>query len=275
MEYRDELRLWGVEGLKLLPAVLLAISLYSVLELNCTILATFRTWKSLYFWSLIVATNGIAPYAIGTLLMYILQTHTLALNVLLIAIGLVSMITGQSVVLYSRLHLLFCSEFCLRLILAMIILNAFILHVPTIVLLCGARINYNPNLIFAYGIYEKVQGAGFALQELIISGLYIKNALSFFSLRDCLNDNATRKVRNHLILVNTLIIILDITYVFLLAFLPYELETAFRPFVYSVKLKMELSILRNLGRLSREGRGARQSSHNGADSGVYLNSYDD
>ncbi|OWT42317.1 hypothetical protein VFPPC_18567 [Pochonia chlamydosporia 170] len=74
------------------------ISLCAVIELNCTILTAFRTRKGFYFWSFVVATNDIAPYSIGNLLLHIVQSEPQALCIALIAIGSVSMVTGQSVV---------------------------------------------------------------------------------------------------------------------------------------------------------------------------------
>ncbi|RTE67868.1 hypothetical protein BHE90_017758, partial [Fusarium euwallaceae] len=49
-------------------AICMSISLYNVIELNALILMTFERRKSLYFWSFLAATNGIAPHAIGFLL---------------------------------------------------------------------------------------------------------------------------------------------------------------------------------------------------------------
>ncbi|OAQ57480.1 hypothetical protein VFPPC_14989 [Pochonia chlamydosporia 170] len=275
MGYLTDMRLRGVDGLGLLPTILLSISLYAVIELNCIILATFKTQKSLYFWSFVVATNGIAPYSIGTLLMNVLRSDNPALYVTLIAIGWVAMVTGQSLVLYSRLHLVVRSQLCLRIVLTMIIIDIFILHVPNIVLLYGSNIISSPGLIFAHGIYEKIQVTGFALQELIISGLYIKNSLAIFSVQDCLNDKATRKMRNHLIWVNVIIILLDIAIIFLEAVYLYDIETALRPFVYSVKLKMEFGILNRLVELARGGHLKRSNFelvHSGANAEIRLNS---
>jgi len=48
------------------------------------------------------------------------------------------MVSGFSVVLYSRLHLVIRNPRVLQLVLAMIITDAFLFHVPTIVFVCPA-----------------------------------------------------------------------------------------------------------------------------------------
>lgn len=49
------------------------------------------------------------------------------------------MVTGQAFVLYSRLHLVVRNQRTLRIVLWMIIFNAFALHVPTIVFTYGSN----------------------------------------------------------------------------------------------------------------------------------------
>uniref|UniRef100_A0A8H7K1H1 Uncharacterized protein n=1 Tax=Bionectria ochroleuca TaxID=29856 RepID=A0A8H7K1H1_BIOOC len=50
----------------ILIAMCMGISLYNVLELNILIATTFRKRHSLYFWSFLAATNGIAPTPSGS-----------------------------------------------------------------------------------------------------------------------------------------------------------------------------------------------------------------
>ncbi len=80
----------------------LAIALYNVVELNFIILATFKQRRGLYFWSFVVATWAIAPCAVGFLIKYLQLSNLSTLYVTLIVLGWSAMVTGQSVVLYSR-----------------------------------------------------------------------------------------------------------------------------------------------------------------------------
>jgi hypothetical protein len=172
------------------------------------------------------------------------------------------MVTGQSLVLYSRLHLIFRNPFWLRIVLAMILTNAFILHVPIIILMYGSNSSANNSWAPVYGIYERVQVTIFCLQELIISGIYIKTCYSFFNTENSLYGDAVRKMRHHLLLVNVVVILLDIPILILEYTGLYDLQTAYKSFVYSVKLKMEFRILNQLMDMTRAQNDMERLFHN-------------
>lgn len=227
-------------------AVCMSISLYNVIELNALILTTFERRKSLYFWSFLAATNGIAPHTIGFLLKNVLYSDNFILYITLISVGWVMMVTGQSLVLYSRLHLIFWNRFWLRLVLAMIVTNAIILHIPIIILMYGSNSSPSNPWVHPYMVYEKIQVTMFFLQELIISAIYIKTCSSFLATQSALHGNGTRKMQRHLLLVNVIIILLDIPILILEYADFYDFQTAYKAIVYSIKLKLEFNILNRL-----------------------------
>ena len=47
-----------------------ALSIYNGLELLLLVFTTFRRFKGLYFWSLLIASFGLLPYTLGLLIMY-------------------------------------------------------------------------------------------------------------------------------------------------------------------------------------------------------------
>ena len=47
-----------------------ALSIYNGLELLLLVFTTFRRFKGLYFWSLLIASFGLLPYTTGLLIMY-------------------------------------------------------------------------------------------------------------------------------------------------------------------------------------------------------------
>ncbi|KAL6405984.1 hypothetical protein AUP68_10540 [Ilyonectria robusta] len=230
--------------------IFMSISMYNVIELNVLILATFKKRKSLYFWSFLAATNGIAPHSIGFLLKNILLSDNFILYITLIAVGWVLMVTGQSLVLYSRLHLILWNQFYRRLVLAMIVTNAIILHVPIIILMYGSNSSHSNPWVHPYMVYEKIQVTIFFLQELIISTIYIKTCFSFFDIQVTLHGNGVRRMRKHLLLVNVIIILLDIPILILEYTDFYDFQTAYKALVYSVKLKLEFNILNRLLEMS-------------------------
>ncbi|KAJ2905462.1 hypothetical protein MKZ38_005338 [Zalerion maritima] len=245
----------------------LAIALYNVIELNFIIFATFKSKAGLYFWSFLTSTNGIALYSVGFMLKGLKLSDNAMLFVTLIVIGWCTMVTGQSVVLYSRLHLVVRNRLYMRLILGMIIANAFVCHTPIVVMVYGANSSNPDPWLVPYSIYEKVQVTIFFIQELIISSMYIYHTISFFKFQEALRADTAKSMRNHLLWVNFLIIILDITILGLEYAGLYELQTAYKALVYSVKLKMEFSILNQLLDLTK----AKKNSSGGGGN-HYINS---
>ncbi|KAF5227998.1 hypothetical protein FAUST_11387 [Fusarium austroamericanum] len=240
----------------LLPiAVCMGISLYNVLELNLAIFTTFKTRKSLYFWSFMAATNGIAPHTIGFLLKNLCSSDNFILYISLISVGWVLMVTGQSLVLYSRLHLICWNQFCLRLVLAMIITNVVVMHIPIIILMYGANSSDSNPWVHPYQIYEKIQVTVFFFQELIISALYIKACSSFFGNEGLLHGKGVQRMRRHLLIVNIVIILLDIP-ILVLEFADfYDFQTAYKTIVYSIKLKLEFHLLNRLVEVAKGNDG--------------------
>ena len=110
-----------------------ALSLYNALELVLLIFTTFTSYRGLYFWSLLVATTGLIPYAVGLILSFFCRS-----NAAVTAVGLAinnygwwATITGQSVVLYSRLGVVLGkgNERILKYVKWMIIIDAILLHI--------------------------------------------------------------------------------------------------------------------------------------------------
>lgn len=115
-----------------------ALALYNALELTLLIFTTFHHYRGLYFWSLVLASGGIIPYVLGFIIEYFRLSH-LALGIAIDTTGWILMVTGQSVVLYSRLWLVFGASHqrLLQGVKWMIIVNAIVFHGTTL----GAYVN--------------------------------------------------------------------------------------------------------------------------------------
>jgi hypothetical protein len=239
--------------------VFLSIALYNFLELHVFILSTFKSRRGLYFWSFTVSTWGVALNSIG----YLLKNHAPTkphLYSTFIIIGWCPMVTGQSVVLYSRLYLLMRNKKRLRAVLIMIITNAVWLHLPVIVLVYGSNSETPKPFERPYVIYEKLQLCVFFAQECIISGLYVWETTRLLKLKETIGNSNTSRVLIHLIYVNVIIILLDIAIMSLEFAGMYDVQTAWKPLAYSVKLKLEFSILDRLVDLIQNKRGGKLNS---------------
>jgi len=223
------------------------IALYNVIELNVIIFATFKRRQGLYFWSFIVATWSIAPHVVGFILVFF---HIISLwwpSFILISIGWISMVTGQSLVLYSRLHLVARCASRIRWVLYMIVFNATVIGIPDITLAALAnRPHAHVSFVNAFTIFDKVQVGMFFVQESIISGFYIYETVRLLGPVRGRHSHPLRKLLSHLILVNALVLILDATLLGTEYSGNWEIQTMYKPAIYTIKLKIEFSVLNRL-----------------------------
>ncbi|KAJ9605396.1 hypothetical protein H2200_010053 [Cladophialophora chaetospira] len=244
----------GYEGdsfaLKALIAFFAGLTIYNSVELIVLIFATFHTYSGVYFWSLLVANLGLIPYALGFLfkLFEVLVGDAKWVSLVLLTIGWYAMVTGQSVVLWSRLHLLVVGETGGRILNYsrwMIIVDAVILHIPTSVVTFGSNGSLaTDRFVGAYNIIEKFQMAGFFVQEVILSLIYIIEAVRI--LQTSFQAHTSRRLIHQLILVQVVILVMDIALLSLECASLFLLETILKGFIYSVKLKLEFVILGRL-----------------------------
>ncbi|KAJ6140887.1 hypothetical protein N7497_011780 [Penicillium chrysogenum] len=225
-------------------AGLFALACWNVLQILVSIINTFKRRRGLYFWSMVIATLGILVHALSTFLRYFALAPNFPMCVL-ICISWYSMVTGQSVVLYSRLHLVTDYDSYSRWVLGMIIFNFCVLHIPTTILFLGINLDVK-SFIRPFNIYERVQLAGFAAQETIISGLYIWETMT--SLRPVLAMKGRRgqKVVINLLVVNTLAVLLDAALLATEYTNHFDVQTTLKPVVYSIKLMLEFTVLNSL-----------------------------
>jgi hypothetical protein len=231
-------------ALRIVIGSCIAVAWYNALELNILVLATFKRYGGLYFWSLLIASWGVVFYGIGFLFKFFQVISNDYVNVVFITIGWWCMITGQSVVLYSRLHLIVLNEKLLKLILKMIIVDAIIFHVPTTVLTFGSNSHtHTTQFVHGYNVMEKIQMTGFCIQEFVISGIYLWECIKFLKTD---KQEKSRKTLYELFCINMIIIIMDLSLLGLEYANLYILEIVVKGVVYSVKLKLEFAILGKL-----------------------------
>ncbi|KAK0705657.1 hypothetical protein B0H67DRAFT_464549, partial [Lasiosphaeris hirsuta] len=233
-----------------------SIALYNVAELSFIILATFKRRSGLYFWSFVAATWGIVPHAVGFMLKAYVPGAGRFVLVSMFIFGWWGMVTGQSLVLYSRLHLVLHNRLHLRLVLAMIVTNVVVCHVPVSVLAFGVNSAHPEPFLRPYSVYEKLQVTIFFVQEVTLSGLYIREAVRLMRTRAAvgMNDKGGRRARAliiHLLVVNIIIVLLDVNIMVLEYANLHDIQTSYKTLVYSVKLKIEFSILNRLVELTR------------------------
>ncbi|KAH7072619.1 hypothetical protein BKA63DRAFT_47269 [Paraphoma chrysanthemicola] len=273
-------------SLKIIIAFLLGLALYNAIELIVLVFVTFQRYHGLYFWSLVIAAFGIIPYSLGFLIKFFQlldpNQNEGYVAVVFLTIGWYTMVTGQSVVLWSRLHLLTSSRRVLRWTLWMIIVNGVLLHSVTTVLTFGSNSNsLSPTtlqrFVNGYSIMEKIQMVGFFVQEVILSAIYIREAVRLLKLSETAQDDVqsfddgsghghlrntnVRKTMYQLLAINVIIIVMDLALLGVEFANLYLIETTLKGVVYSVKLKLEFAVLGKLVQFVRNRTSSSNSSN--------------
>ncbi|KAH7069370.1 integral membrane protein [Paraphoma chrysanthemicola] len=229
----------------------LSIALYNVIETTLLVFAVFKQRKGLYFWSFIIANWGIVPHGVGFILKFFRITTMDLLSSAIIGVGWACMVIGQSVVLYSRLHLVVRDQTRIRWVLYMIIFNGIIIGIPLFVLAMGANSKHTANFLPGFLIYDKVQLVVISVQETIISLIYIYETIRLLGQGNGKRQAPVDKLLRHLILVNIVVLIFDITLLAVQFSGHYQIQTTYKTAVYSIKLKLEFSVLNRLVSLVR------------------------
>lgn len=231
-------------------AAFCSAALWMVIELFVQVFFTFKRHKGLYFWSIVITTWGIALQITGYLLKEFSHSAPKVLVTIICKVGWVSNVTGFSVVLYSRLHLVVRNPKVLNLVLAMIITDAILFHTPVVVFEFGLISSLHDTYVYPMEIMERIQQTGFTIQETVISSLYIAHTARFFKGDYTVQ---TRKVIALLIAVQSLVIGLDAGLTTFDYMNMFTLKCTIHPFVYSVKLKLEFVVLNQLLNLVKHG----------------------
>lgn len=231
-----------------------ALANYNSIEIFIFIFHTFKRKRGKYFWSMMAATAGIPIHAIGVLLRFFGLAPNLPMCIV-IDLGWFLMVTGQALVLWSRLHLVVGDPRKIRWVLVMIIACFIVVQIPTAVLFIttNSGIPTQPLSERVFEVYEKIQITVFTLQEAIISGLYVYEASNGLKLMDVIKGPRVRAVNRELMALFVLVVTLDITLMIAEFTNNFQIQTTYKPVVYSVKLKVEALVLNNLLSLVQSG----------------------
>ncbi|KAJ5171199.1 uncharacterized protein N7500_003982 [Penicillium coprophilum] len=236
-------------------AAFAGLACYNAIELVVLCLSSFRHRKSTYFWSLLISSVSIIPYTLGFTLLFFPTGVTPWLCMSLAIPSWYGMVTGQSIVLWSRLHLVLQNKKVLLALLWMICIDAVILHIPTSVIIFGTVAHPTGPWALAYDIIERIELIGFCVQEFLISSIYVWETVKLLRLRP---DGRRHGILNQLLVINIIILLLDISVVVIEFVGFYAIQVTFKPLAYSVKLKLEYAILGKLIAVAQGHNGSQE-----------------
>ena len=186
----------------------------------------------------------VIPDALGLLLKYF-ELAPIWLAVTLSTAGWAVMVTGQSLVLYSRLHFVIFDRRILHFVLGMIIFDAIVLQIPQIIASYGAVYDCHLHFQTFFNKWEKVQLTVLFVQEIIISSFFIVQTIRLMRLYP---TRSTRRanIMYQLLAINFIIIMMDIALLVLEYSGHFIAQTVLKCFFYTVKLKLEIAVLSRL-----------------------------
>lgn len=233
-----------------LIAAISAVPMYMTIELTFQLYATFKKYSGLYFWAILITTWALTIRQIGRVFIYFVPGCNHVFSILFAMVGWCGTVTGFAVVLYSRLHLVVRNPRILRFVLIMIISDALMFHVPTMVGQIGTVSGTHKDWISWYPSMEKAQITGFAIQETIISGIYI------WAARRIVKEsyNAQTKTSIRLLVVVQVFAISCHLPLIVLAYADYfVIKASLQSLVYAIKLKLEFIVLNQLLDIVKNG----------------------
>lgn len=262
LSYPPEGLLYGYQGdnvaIKACMIVFSAIAWYNAVELIILIFLTFNRYSGLYFWAMFLSTIDVIFHAIGFLFEFF-TIGPIGLAVTLATIGWYLMVPGQSVVLYSRLHLVEQSPVVLRRVFYLIVFSAVVILIPTTVLTYSTVYVRTQASIKGYNVMERLEITWFCAQEILIASIYIFQTINILRLRPE-KELHRSKMMYELIAINLVMIFLDIALLVLEYVGLYTLQTTLKAAVYSVKVKLEFGVLGKLVSLVHTHRSDLTSS---------------
>lgn len=220
-----------------------SIGAYNALETGITTFDVFRRYRGLYFWSMQAASWGILLHALPAMARLVSRGPNLPLSVLFM-IGWCAMVTGQAMVLYSRLYLVVVDIRRFRWVAWMIALNSLVFCIPMTALFLSLQ-KGNAHLARVAVVYDRIQLASFCIQDMILCGIYLYEAVRVFTHLVQTRGSEGRKVITHLICVNVFVVLMNVL-LLVSEYRMHYIQVSFKTVVYSIKLKLEFSVLNRL-----------------------------
>lgn len=205
----------NTRGLWFALACLAGIGLWNSCEIVLVVWWTFKRRRTLYFWSLMLAAFGVIICSVAQVIDFSLGSQNGMFVVVLGSAGWIPMVTGQSLVLYSRLHLLWVESRIMTFLLTMIIFNGLTMHGGAFTINVLARALQTESLVKAYEIMERTEVTVFFVQEISLSMLYLwrcRHFLKQYGRRMESEETAAMKsTLRSLILANLVVLLLDLS----------------------------------------------------------------
>ena len=239
---------------------LMGIAFYLIIEVNVTVFRFFKKRAGLYFWSILIASWGTCLHTISFIIQWWVPGSSWVLCAALGEFGWSFMVTAQSLVLYSRLHLVIRNHNILRGVLIMIITTSIAVEVPNWVTSWFAydtKLNVTELWTPRDNIMLRISQLVLFLQEATLSVLYIWGTVKILAPNDRID---VRRIKWDLVAINSFIIATDLVNVILTYADEHYAKEPIQNFSYAFKLRTEFVILNQLMAVTSQSRASHYNS---------------
>jgi hypothetical protein len=224
--------------------ILLSIASYNVVEVLIWILSTFRHFRGLYFYSVLITDISLMGFiGLSFLMLYIGCSPGWPAGLWGIVCAVLQ--TAQILILYTRLHLV-CphNPGVVRAVRILIVITCIVL-IPLLVI-SGIYASVTPSWVATCGIITRSVRITVTVREMAVCAIYCLQAFRELSTIAAHKGRAGEKVMQQLIAVQLAINLMDIALLALTFGSPMTIQLGYTSLVYAIKLKMEFAILNTL-----------------------------
>jgi len=249
-------------GIFAMATAFMGVAFYLVLEINLTVLRCFKRRRGLYFWSLLISAWGVFFHTIGYVLQWWIPMSPWILNTACILFGWSMMVTCQSLVLYSRLHLVVRDYNILRGVLISIITTAIVIEIPQWIT-TWASTDTKLSVTKLWSPYDsimvRISQMAFLLQESALSLLYVWAAVKVLTPNGKID---VRRVKWDLLYINAYLILVDVIILVLAYTNEHIPKEPIQNFAYAFKLKIEFVVLNQLMSVTQQSQASNFNAGN-------------
>ncbi|RAL11942.1 uncharacterized protein BO97DRAFT_66673 [Aspergillus homomorphus CBS 101889] len=237
-----------------LIACLLAVAAFGSIELLLLIFDFFKRRRGLYFWSLFLSTMATLIFTIVIILLWFAVPQARFPLVFVIVIVYPTLNVGNTLVIYSRLHLV-TSGRKIRWVLWMIIIMSVVFLLPQAIIVIISASPSGDGMRKVYRICEKLSVTATCIRELIVGGIFVFAAARNLKPLIVIKGREGRKMVFYLIFATSMMVVTDVIIVAVVLSGQLFIISALTAFFSVLKLKLEFFSLGKLIRLIQSAPG--------------------
>jgi hypothetical protein len=194
-------------------AVLMGAALVCAFDMIVLITGTFRSWRGLYFWSLVAATGGQILVLISLVLgFWVFTVDKTWVPLIFSTPGYLIYVPAQFAILWSRLHLLMASSKMRRFVLIATICEFVIIEIPSAVLYILPEVSTASLAVLRWSdTWWQVEAIAYLLLDMIFVATYNLQMYRIWPIDQAMAHQ--KRTLRHIMLLTFFILFVDVAYI--------------------------------------------------------------